>query len=763
MRLVEESWLYIEAVEAEVESIHRSHESSELPFDGVPTLSVQAFICGVRKEEEYQVFVALHSKSCKRNLIYSVAVEQKGKNGYDAALKGALEMCHGMGFTMEGVNLKCSTAMREVIIRNIPVLLTPAAARKAIAQKAEELAELERLSMQPEENEATEEAAGGLSPARRAARERTRQERLEEMKTAARRLAAETIADERAAATRKAVERLLAARFEVVGSKTASALVPSMAKEPAWRQHLPAVDAEAPVTEAVKPAVTAEQNRGETLEMQRLARELERLVVEKAAVELRVAELSATAQKAAEEADRERAERERLEMAKATAELRAQELAAATRQAELRAETERAERERLNAEKTAAELRAVELAEAAREAELRALALQEEQQRQTALQVERVQTERDQLLAEKAAAEQRAAAMVEAVREAEQRVEVERGEREQLLAAKAAAEQRVSELSEAVRLIESQATASRSEKELLALAQADRERAERERLTADKLAAEKRAAELAEAVRRAERQSAMERAERERLNAEKTAAEQRAAELAKAARRSAELSEIARQAALRAESERRERERLEAEKARVERRLQMQSEVVREGESMPAEKGRRREPLPSMGGLFASGGKVPEAPLPSSPKPTARPSVSGAFFQVDPELAEIAYDSADDVLEVQQSISMTQLSLEGLPNQYCMAYIIVLQKKLVRQVHVAFRLTSSDRVLVYSPASPPQDEKAYARAMQEASRFLRVTGIETETVPLGKSPQSRARALAQIPVLRFQSQDFRTS
>jgi len=42
--------------------------------------------------------------------------------------------------------------------------------------------------------------------------------------------------------------------------------------------------------------------------------------------------------------------------------------------------------------------------------------------------------------------------------------------------------------------------------------------------------------------------------------------------------------------------------------------------------------------------------------------------------------------------------------------------------------------------------------------MQEALRFLRVTGIETERVPLGKSPQSRMRALVQIPVLNIQTQ-----
>jgi hypothetical protein len=40
MRLEEVSQYYVEAVEAEVEAIHRSRETCELPGDGAPTLPV---------------------------------------------------------------------------------------------------------------------------------------------------------------------------------------------------------------------------------------------------------------------------------------------------------------------------------------------------------------------------------------------------------------------------------------------------------------------------------------------------------------------------------------------------------------------------------------------------------------------------------------------------------------------------------------------------------------------------------------------------
>lgn len=765
MLVREESQFHIEAVEAEVEAIHRSREIIELPADGVPTLPVQAFVCGIKREEEYLVFLALHNKECKRNLVYSAAVEQKGKSGYAVAMKAALDACRTMGFAMESVNLKCSTAMREVVIHTIPVLLSPSAATKSVAKRAEELAELERLAMQSEENEAPKEAAAGLSPARRSAREKARQERQGEVKAAAMKLSADCVADDRASATRQAVERLLSPLFPVGNPAAESIPEAQPADKIERRLPTPAIDAETPAPASAAAPSTPEQSRGDALEIQRLARELDRLLAEKTAVEQRVAELSATARQAAERAESERSERERLEAAKELAEKRAEKLAKATRQAELRVEAERAEREQLLAAKAVAEQRAMDLADAAREAELRSVAFREEQERQVAEQAERVRIERERLTVEIAAMEKRAAVLVEAVREAEARVEFERGERQQLLAEKAKAEARAKELAEAVRLIEERERASRTEKESLAIEQAERQRAERESLAVEKQAAERRAAELTEAVQSAERQAAVERTGRERLLGEKAAAEQRAAELARAARRAAELTEIARQAAERAERERRERERLEVEKERVESRLQEQANLPRQREPVKAGTGHRREALPSLGGLFASEGKDLAPPPAVAPlaKSSSRPAVSGAFFQVDWDLAEIVYDTSADVLEVQQSVNMTQLSLEGFPNQYCTAYIVALKKRTGRQVHVAFRLATSDRVLVYSPPKPPHDQETYAWAMQEADRFLRVTGIETERLPLGKTPQSRSRALSQIPVLRRRPRTARNS
>lgn len=250
-------------------------------------------------------------------------------------------------------------------------------------------------------------------------------------------------------------------------------------------------------------------------------------------------------------------------------------------------------------------------------------------------------------------------------------------------------------------------------------------------------------AELAEVARQAVQRADAERAERERLIAEKATAERRAAELAEAVR----------QAAQRAEAEGRERERLAVEKAVVERRLLELAEDARKGEAPAEERNPQIRTLSPIGGIFGAGGRASESPAEPTPKPSSRPAVPGAFFRVAWELNGIAYDSVDEVQEVHQSINLTQLSLEGYPNQYCSAYIIVLQKGGKRRVYVAFRLSASKRALVYVPGNQPCNQGDYVKVMKEAGKFLRVTGIETERVPLGKSPQSRARALSQISVL----------
>jgi hypothetical protein len=390
-------------------------------------------------------------------------------------------------------------------------------------------------------------------------------------------------------------------------------------------------------------------------------------------------------------------------------------LAEAALQAEQRIETERTEQEQLLAAKSAAEQRTVELSEAVRTVELQAVDFKREMELQTATQAQRMEAELKRLGAEKEAAERRTTDLGDAVKEVERRIEIVGAGQERLMAEDAAAEQREAEMAEAVRRAERQVAAA--------------ERVERERLEAAKSAAEQRAAELAETARQA-----AERAETERTG---------------------ELAELARQTA--------ERERLELEKARIERRLLERAEVPPRGKRGAVERGRQPTALPSLGGRFNSDSSSMEQPVAPPPKPSSRPSTSGAFFQVDWDFADVAYESVDDVLEVHQSISRTQLSLEGFPNQYCTAYIVALKKGKGRQVYVAFRLASSNRVLVYVPTTPPHNQDAYARTMQEANKFLRVTGIETERLPLGKSSQSRTQALSQIPILRLHPRNARNS
>ena len=373
---------------------------------------------------------------------------------------------------------------------------------------------------------------------------------------------------------------------------------------------------------------------------------------------------------------------------------------------------------RLVSGKGSAERRASEFAAAVASAEERA---------------NRDRAERDRLAAAKLTAEGESGRLAASLRQLEERLEKERLVREQLAREKTEAERRLNELGEVLR----------QNRDRLASAQVHRqqlqsERELRERLAAEKSALEQQAAELAAAARRAVEEAQTERKARQRLAAERLEYEALQAEKARLEQQAVELERVARMAAGKAERERREREQLLAAKTEAERRLA----ALQRQAPPPAEAPQAAAGLPRL----TLGGKDP---VPGQPR---RRPVAGATFQVDLDLEAIPCEPLRDVLEVQQSINLTQLSLEGFPNQYCSAWIVGLRSGSLTTVRVAFRLSDSRRSLVYLPVREPQGREGYARVLQEALKFLRVTGLEMERLPLGTKPEERRLALDAMPV-----------
>ncbi|MBE0597447.1 MAG: hypothetical protein IH614_09270, partial [Desulfuromonadales bacterium] len=120
------------------------------------------------------------------------------------------------------------------------------------------------------------------------------------------------------------------------------------------------------------------------------------------------------------------------------------------------------------------------------------------------------------------------------------------------------------------------------------------------------------------------------------------------------------------------------------------------------------------------------------------PHVVRRPPPAGAFFHVDWDLTAIPRQRAADLCEIHQSIGFAQLSIEGYPTQYCNAFIVVVKDGEQKRLFMPFRLSSSNRLLVYVPAEQPSSDGVLAKAMKEANRFLQVVGMETERVSLGR-------------------------
>jgi len=761
--LPEQYWIAVD--EPDVLRILRSKDSRPLADDPVEQPAVQVFLVMVRRDRAPDVYLAFHLEGLRRNVVYRLS-EPARDGSRDELIRLAAAELERRGIVLQEMNLQYGTAMREVVIRDIPVVLPVAAVSKAEKQRTERLAELRRQAKLAEQEAEEEEVLpAGREDALAAARKRNRQARLLEAREAETKLAEEDQANHQLALVKQLFEADLGEPEKSVPAGTAA----TGAAAPADRSANGG-DEEftAPGLDRVRLEVAhldeAARKAADQVESERSSRE--RIALEKAALEKNAVQLAEAARLAAAKAEAGQEEIERLRARQAEADRLAREAGTKAEEAVRSRDLAAGEQERLVRQKEDAERRAEELGEAARKAVARARA---------------ERAEKEALEAAKSAAEQQSAELSRVVREIEDRLSTERFERERLAAEKAEAEKRLGELTAMAQKVAERTGQERIEREQLAA-----ERASRERLAAEKAVLERRAAELAESVRKATEAARQERRERERLAAEQTRYEGLLKEKTALENRAAELAEKARKAAEEAEQERRRRERLLAEqadqgrllaeKAALEKRAEKLSREAKEAarqlaaerearqrlEAAKAEAEERLKALPpdrdhetpKTPTSFSAASRAPAKPAGASvPVPQARRRpVPGAFFNVDWDLHSVTDDPVREIVELHQSINMVQLSLEGFPNQYCSAYILGLKRAGGLTVHVVLRLIDSRHVLIYVPDKPPTDRATYARALQEAHNFLRVVGMDTERIPLPASAEAREKILAGIPV-----------
>jgi hypothetical protein len=150
---------YIEADAADVSEIMRSPEPVILAKGDV-TFSVLSYI-GVIKRENWQLtYLALHVREINSSLIYAI---ENGESTAEMARREGENFLNGIGFRLEPVSLGFGPAMREVILRDIPVILPSEMVKRIYQEKKNQLAEWRRLIEEPDRGKLVESNASAVA------------------------------------------------------------------------------------------------------------------------------------------------------------------------------------------------------------------------------------------------------------------------------------------------------------------------------------------------------------------------------------------------------------------------------------------------------------------------------------------------------------------------------------------------------------------------------------------------------------------------
>jgi len=698
---------FLEAVDSEVEELLRAKSAIGLESADGQTFELQAWLCLQKRDGQPLCQLAFYLREAKRALVYLVSGEARP----DELMAEGRRALERFGAQLEPVNLNFSPGIRQTLLQEIPAIRTPAAAEK---NRQERAAELEGLALAAEPPaEGAGEAQGAAAQRKAASRLASEQRKAEKLRLLRQLLEEALFPAEVAPGPASPEFAELQARL-VAMEETLTRSEQRAAQERRDRERLEQTlaSAEARLQELEGELVDAEK---------RLAGERKKSQ-SKAKSEKRIGELTSELQAALARLESEAAAHQGLaaELAKATA--RGDDL-----QAELqRAQSRLAELDACVKDLTAAQDRLVRQADDLKEARARA-----------------AEADADRLRSDTVGREAEGRS-----KELEQELAAVTAELDQ---AKAAATELTSRLDEA--------TAGRDAERRRGVQLAEELASARERCDqlakappaavaepdpGDAAVAQRQVAELRAGLKEALACVAEERAERERLESELAAVRQGEPGLAKGAATVAPLpggdpggAEALREAQERLRQEVAEREKLAGEQAAAARRL---AEVEKELAEALAQV---RQLTETASLAPAKGASEGQKPLPHLLRPPPKP---GAFFHVDWDLEELPCSGLEQIEAAWQSVFNVQLSIEGYPGQYCAAFLVILRLAGVRRLYMAFRLSKTKRTLVFAPAKPPSDEAGFKQAMEEARKYLKVSGVELDKV----APEEMRASLGPI-------------
>lgn len=139
-------------IQTDMEDIYRVYRSDAPVRLGPDKLPCLGYTFVVKRKTGMETYIALHARDIKRSLIYRIDPQARGVGDPSSQIKAGLDLLKDLGFELNTVNLKYGAAMLEVVLQDIPVIMTPAKAKKNQLERNANLSALENQAAFLEEN-----------------------------------------------------------------------------------------------------------------------------------------------------------------------------------------------------------------------------------------------------------------------------------------------------------------------------------------------------------------------------------------------------------------------------------------------------------------------------------------------------------------------------------------------------------------------------------------------------------------------------------
>ncbi len=695
--LIYESEGFLEVESKHIKQLCRSTVS--IPFGDIEreVYAVHASLCDHLDKSGQYCHVAFYAKSLKRSLIFTVKEPEK-----QSAWQHGQEVLTQLGFQLEDVDLKLSPAMLEVVLRNVPGLLSPDEAHKERNNKKLLLAELQE----------SYDTAPGSTQGQKAALKLSAEMRLKGGVEELRLLLERSL-------TNADIE-VLAGQVKILTSRleAAQALADAENKQRLMSESITSA-AEKRIQELEKLLVDVETKSSDTLKQKRKIEQLQRRIkkLDEALLSAEVESTKKSEKQAQLVAEARIAQEQTSHLEK---QLGGSEASFDIIKAQL-AGTQQALKESLDANSTLQEKLATEIEQNAglrvnlREAEQEAA----DHTRVKALVEDQMTTFREQ-----------SKHLIKELNDLRDDYDQECTIRKGLEKKVAEDGQLIYELEEAlVKMTEKVSDLSVGEKESSSVARGEIEslRAElqeqKQRVNEERKSREDLESAIDEAHKIIDSLGKMVR------ESERSAKEQ----LSLAASENDENQKICelelklKMAESQLEQERVEQQRLVRAVAVAENKIAEQEERLVRDQAGLVEK----ESFAPVAEASAKTQTKSAKPLPHELRPEPK---KGAYFRPDWDLGGLPCRSSEQVFEAWESVFNVQTSLEGYPSQYCMAFLVVLRLEKLKKLYLLYRLKQSKHTLVCVPAKTPKDDPSLKKAINEGLNFLRKSGFDMEAM-----------------------------